>query len=38
MGYTDDRTKIWAASLNTNRFFIFDIATDPMKSPAYSDD
>jgi selenium-binding protein 1 len=29
MGYTDDRTKIWAASLNTNRFFIFDVATDP---------
>ena len=30
MGYTDDRTKIWAAALNTNRFFIFDVATDPM--------
>ena len=30
MGYTDDRTKIWAASLNTNRFFIFDVAADPM--------
>ncbi len=30
MGYTDDRTKIWAASLNTNRFFVFDVATDPM--------
>jgi methanethiol oxidase len=30
MGYTDDRTKIWAASLNTNRFFIFDVATDQM--------
>jgi selenium-binding protein 1 len=30
MGYTDDRTKIWAASLNTSRFFIFDVATDPM--------
>src|SRR2546429_8786302 len=25
MGYTDDRTKIWAASLNSNRFFIFDV-------------
>src|SRR5215471_947368 len=30
MGYTDDRTKIWAAALNTNRFFIFDVAADPM--------
>jgi selenium-binding protein 1 len=30
MGYTDDRTRIWAASLNTDRFFIFDVATDPM--------
>ena len=29
-GYTDDRTRIWAASLNTNRFFIFDVGTDPM--------
>ena len=30
MGYTDDRTKIWAASLNSNRFFIFDVGADPM--------
>jgi selenium-binding protein 1 len=30
MGFTDDRTKIWAAALNTSRFFIFDVATDPM--------
>jgi methanethiol oxidase len=30
MGYTDDRTKIWAASLNTSRFFIFDVQGDPM--------
>ncbi len=30
MGFTDDRTRIWAASLNTSRFFIFDVATDPM--------
>ena len=30
MGYTDDRAKIWAASLNSNRFFIFDVGTDPM--------
>ncbi|MEO8631237.1 MAG: selenium-binding protein SBP56-related protein, partial [Betaproteobacteria bacterium] len=29
MGFTDDRTKIWAASLNSNRFFIFDVGTDP---------
>jgi methanethiol oxidase len=30
MGFTDDRTKVWAASLNTSRFFIFDVGTDPM--------
>jgi methanethiol oxidase len=30
MGFTDDRTKIWAAALNTSRFFIFDVAADPM--------
>ena len=30
VGYTDDRTKLWAASLNTDRFFIFDVASDPM--------
>src|SRR5439155_22181493 len=30
MGFTDDRTKIWAASLNTSRFFIFDVGGDPM--------
>jgi selenium-binding protein 1 len=29
MGFTDDRTKIWAAALNTSRFFIFDVGTDP---------
>jgi selenium-binding protein 1 len=29
IGYTDDRTKIWAASLNSNRFFLFDVAADP---------
>jgi selenium-binding protein 1 len=28
MGFTDDRQKIWAASLNSNRFFIFDVGTD----------
>jgi selenium-binding protein 1 len=32
MGFTDDRTKIWAASLNTSRFFIFDVGADP-RSP-----
>jgi methanethiol oxidase len=30
MGFTDDRTRIWAASLNTSRFFIFDVGSDPM--------
>jgi methanethiol oxidase len=30
MGFTDDRTKIWAASLNTSRLFIFDVATDSL--------
>ena len=30
MGYTDDRAKIWAASLNSNRFFIFEVGADPM--------
>src|SRR5262249_56361130 len=27
IGYTDDRAKLWAASLNTNRFFIFNVPT-----------
>jgi len=26
IGYTDDRTRIWAASLNSNRLFIFDVS------------
>jgi methanethiol oxidase len=26
IGYSDDRTKIWAASLNSNRLFIFDVS------------
>lgn len=30
IGYTDDRSKLWAASLNSDRFFIFDVATDPV--------
>lgn len=29
LGFTDDRSKIWAASLNTNRLFIFDVLADP---------
>jgi selenium-binding protein 1 len=29
IGYTDDRTKLWAASLNTSRMFIFDVGADP---------
>jgi methanethiol oxidase len=29
MGYTDDRSRIWAASLSSNRLFIFDVKTDP---------
>ena len=31
IGFTDDRTRIWAASLNTSRMFIFDVGTDPLK-------
>lgn len=30
IGFTDDRSKLWAASLNSDRFFIFDVATDPV--------
>ena len=30
IGFTDDRTKIWAASLNTSRMFIFDVGEDPV--------
>lgn len=30
IGYTDDRGKIWAGALNTSRFFIFDVKTDPL--------
>src|SRR4051812_16848769 len=30
IGYSDDRTKLWAASLNSDRLFIFDVGTDPM--------
>lgn len=30
IGYTDDRSKLWAAALNTSRLFIFDVKTDPM--------
>jgi selenium-binding protein 1 len=30
-GYTDDRTKIWAGGLFSNRIWILDVATDPAK-------
>jgi len=30
-GLTDDRRHLWAAGLDTNKIFIFDIATDPAK-------
>ena len=30
IGFIDDCTKIWAASLNTSRMFIFDVGEDPM--------
>lgn len=29
MGFTDDRTKIWAGTLFSKRVFIMDVATDP---------
>src|SRR5690606_27577526 len=28
-GFTDDRRFFWAAGLDTNQIFIFDVATDP---------
>ncbi len=31
MGFTDDRTRIFANSLFSNRVFIFDVATDPAR-------
>lgn len=30
-GYTDDRKYLWAAGLDTNKIFIFDVHTDPAK-------
>jgi selenium-binding protein 1 len=30
-GYTDDRTKIWAGGLFSNRIWILDVATDPAR-------
>jgi methanethiol oxidase len=30
-GYTDDRTRIWAGGLFSNRIWILDVATDPAK-------
>jgi selenium-binding protein 1 len=31
MGYTDDRTKIWAGTLLSKKLFILDVATDPAR-------
>jgi len=31
MGFTDDRTKIWAGTLFTNKLFVLDVATDPAR-------
>jgi len=31
MGFTDDRTKIWAGTLFSKRLFIMDVASDPAK-------
>lgn len=30
-GFTDDRKYLWAGGLDTNKVFIFDVATDPAK-------
>ena len=30
-GLTDDRRHLWAASLDTNKIFIFDVASDPQQ-------
>lgn len=31
MGFTDDRKFMWAGALDSNKIFIFDVATDPSK-------
>ncbi len=31
MGFTDDRTRIWAGTLFSNRIFIIDVAQDPAR-------
>jgi len=31
MGFTDDRTKVWAGTLLSKRLFILDVATDPAR-------
>jgi methanethiol oxidase len=31
MGFTDDRKFMWAGALDSNKIFIFDVATDPAK-------
>jgi len=30
-GFTDDRKYLWAAGLDTNKIFVFDVHTDPAK-------
>lgn len=30
-GFTDDRKYLWAGGLDTNKLFIFDVASDPAK-------
>ena len=30
-GFTDDRTRIWAGTLFSNKIFIFDVASDPAR-------
>ena len=32
MGFTDDRKFMWAGALDSNKIFIFDVATDPTVS------
>ncbi|MCW8905789.1 MAG: selenium-binding family protein, partial [Sedimenticola sp.] len=34
-GFTDDRRYLWAGGLDTNKIFIFDVATDPAKPRLY---
>ncbi|WP_335342845.1 selenium-binding protein SBP56-related protein [Sedimenticola sp.] len=34
-GFTDDRKYLWAGGLDTNKLFIFDVASDPAKPTLY---